>query len=148
MAVKLFVFDILSVEGGSMEPSLHDGENIFVSKLSYGLVNPFGSSTFIHWRDAKKGDIVVYLYNSNYVVKRCVAVEGETIAISDETPYTLTVGGATYPLTPMQRALMEGSGRVPEGTILAVGDNYDASIDSRTYGFVPQEDLLGKVLFK
>ena len=101
--IKVFVFDILSVQGISMEPAIHDNEKILVCKLSYGIVNPFGNSTLIRWKNARTGDIVIYYYKNNLVVK---------------------------------------------GMILAIGDNFENSIDSRTYGFVAQKNILGKVIFK
>ena len=42
----------------------------------------------------------------------------------------------------------QNSAVVPEGYVLAIGDNYSQSIDSRTYGFVPVKNILGKVLWK
>ena len=67
---KLFVFEILTVDGSSMSPALKDNQTIYVNKLAYGIVNPFGSKLIVQWAKPKKDDIVVYLYNNNLVVKR------------------------------------------------------------------------------
>ena len=68
--IKVFVFDILSVQGISMEPAIHDNEKILVCKLSYGIVNPFGNSTLIRWKNAKTGDIVIYYFHSFNIDKK------------------------------------------------------------------------------
>lgn len=147
LAGKLFLFDVLRVEGSSMEPTLCDGDKILVCKVAYGIVNPFGSSTLVRWRDAAAGDVVVYLRDNNLVVKRCVAVAGERIEITRDSGYTLKAGGKTFGLTGAQYDLLKNTGSVPEGTVLAIGDNYETSVDSRAYGFVLQKNILGKVIF-
>lgn len=146
--IKIFVFDILSVQGISMEPAIHDNEKILVCKLSYGIVNPFDNSTLLRWNNAKTGDIVIYFYKNNLVVKRCVATEGESLEYSSDSGYTLHVGEKNYSLTELQYNLIKNSPCVPRGMILAIGDNFENSIDSRTYGFVAQKNILGKVIFK
>lgn len=146
--IKVFVFDILSVQGISMEPAIHDNEKILVCKLSYGIVNPFGNSTLIRWKNAKTGDIVIYYYKNNLVVKRCIATEGTSLEYSSDSGYTLHVGEKNYSLTKLQYNLIKNSPCVPRGMILAIGDNFENSIDSRTYGFVAQKNILGKVIFK
>ncbi|MDO5774485.1 MAG: signal peptidase I [Spirochaetales bacterium] len=147
-AIKIFAFDILSVQGISMEPSIHNNEKILVCKLSYGIVNPFSNSTLIRWKNAKAGDIVIYFYKNNLVVKRCVATEGDSLEYSSDSGYTLHVGEKNYSLTELQYNLIKNSPCVPRGMILAIGDNFENSIDSRTYGFVAQKNILGKVIFK
>lgn len=146
--IKIFILDILSVKGISMEPAIHNNEKIIVCNLSYGIINPFGNSTFIRWKNAKPGDIVVYFYKNNLVVKRCVAADGDSLEYSSNSGYTLQVGEKNYPLTELQYNLMKNSPCVPRGMILAIGDNFENSIDSRTYGFVAQKNILGKVIFK
>lgn len=147
-AIKIFAFDILSVQGISMEPSIHNNEKILACKLSYGIVNPFGNSTLIRWKNAKTGGIVIYFYKNSLVVKRCVATEGDSLEYSSDSGYTLHVGEKNYSLTELQYNLIKNSPCVPRGMILAIGDNFENSIDSRTYGFVAQKNILGKVIFK
>lgn len=143
--LKLFIFDILSVSGTSMTPTIKDGGHIFVWKLQYGIVKPFGVELLCQWAKPQKGDLVVYIYNNKTVVKRCVAIEGEVLEFSTDTGYSLLVGGQTISLTEEQYQRIKHSTTVPEGTILAVGDNYSSSIDSRNYGFVSIKNILGKV---
>ena len=96
----------------------------------------------------KRNDIIIYLYDNKIVVKRCVAVAGDSLDYSADSQYILFTGGNEIALTAEQYDCMKNSAVVPEGYVLAIGDNYSQSIDSRTYGFVPVKNILGKVLWK
>lgn len=146
LLLKLFVVDVLHVSGRSMWPALRDGDTLVVNKLAYGLARPYGERLLVQWREPLAGDVVIYLYDNKIVVKRCVATGGEHLAYSSDTVYTLTVGGTRIPLTDAQYQQLKDIDAVPDGYILAVGDNYEESVDSRTYGFVPVRNVLGKVL--
>ncbi len=148
LILKLFVFEILTVSGRSMQPAINDGDRIFISKLSYGLVKPYGDKLLVQWKTPQRGDIIIYLYNDKIVVKRCVAVAGDLLEYSADNVYNLKTGGKQIKLTEHQYENLKNSGSVPEGFVLAIGDNYDESVDSRTYGFVSVRNILGKVLCK
>ena len=148
--LKLFVFEILTVSGESMSPSLKDGEKLFVNKLAYGIVRPYGDELLCRWKRPQRGDIVIYLYNNKIVVKRCIAVGGDTLEVFTESEYNyqLKAGDSRIGLTESQYLNLKNSVSVPEGYILAIGDNHEVSVDSRTYGFVSEKNILGKVLCK
>lgn len=146
--IKLFFFDFLVVRGISMEPALKDGETILVNKTAYGLALPFGNRLIAAWNYPKPGEIVTFLHEGNIVVKRCVAAEKAPLEYSRESEYnlySLKTMGNTYPLTELQYNLLKDTSFVPEGTVLVIGDNHDNSIDSRNYGFVPAENILGRI---
>ena len=146
--IKLFVIDVLQVSGSSMEETIHDESVIAVNRLAYGFSIPFSSSLLVQWKEPKQGDIVIYLYNNKIVVKRCVACGGDALDYSTDSGYSLIVGGNKITLTQEQYNHMKNSRSVPVGYVLAVGDNYSKSVDSRTYGFVPVKNILGKVIWK
>lgn len=154
--LKLFVVDILHVSGRSMMPSIADGERIVVNRLAYGVAAPFGDSLAFCWAEPRRGDVVIYLYNDKIVVKRCVAVGGDPLSaefcmeLPPDSQYTLRIcgGGCEVPLSEPQYLALRGVGSVPDGYILAVGDNYRESVDSRTYGFVATRSVLGRVVGK
>ena len=143
--LRTFVFEILKVSGTSMEPAIHNGQTIFTSKLYFGLVNPFSKTLLFSWKTPEPGDVVLYNYNGRSVIKRCAATEGTHLEYSLDSGYTLIVGENSYPLTETQYHYMFLSETVPEGTILCIGDNTSTSIDSRNYGFIPTEKVIGKV---
>ncbi len=148
--LKLFVFEVLTVSGESMSPCLADGDRLFVSKLAYGLCEPYGEKLLVQWKKPERGDIIIYLYNNKIVVKRCVAVSGDELEFSADNEYNhlLKAGDFSIPLNQVQYLNLKDSACVPQGYILAIGDNYEVSVDSRTYGFVSERNILGKVLCK
>jgi signal peptidase I len=143
IAVKLFAADIMLVSGRSMEPSIGEGERIFVSKLAYGAALPFSSELFVRWAAPQKDDVVIYVYDNKTVVKRCAAVEGDAVEV---TRYRLTANGASYPQNEAQYRRFRGADAVPADMIFVVGDNLEESVDSRHYGFVSVRNILGKVI--
>ena len=150
LLLKLFVFEILTVSGESMFPAIKDGERLFISKLSYGIPEPYGEKLLLQWKKPQRGDVVIYLYNNKIVVKRCIASGGDKLECSCDNDYNyfLMVGNSSIPLSQIQYLNLKDSSVVPEGYILAIGDNYEVSVDSRTYGFVSERNILGKVLCK
>lgn len=146
--VKLFILDIVVVSGKSMMPNIKDGQTIFINKLAYGIVRPFSSSFLVQWKTPKENDIVIYLYNDKMVVKRCVATEFTPLVFSQNSEYNMEVNEKIIPLKEEQYHRIKNSSFVPEGMILAIGDNYAESVDSRNYGFVSVKNIIGKVLCK
>lgn len=144
--LKFFVIDVLHIYGTSMEPAFTNEDKILVNKLAYGLNVPFGDKICIKWASPKPGDVIIYMYDNKIVIKRCVATGGTALEYSYSSGYNLIIGDKNIPLTELQYHRMKESLCVPQGMILAVGDNYSESIDSRTYGFVPEENILGKVI--
>jgi signal peptidase I len=146
--LKLFIFDFLHISGSSMEPAIHDGSTVFINKLAYGIVKPGSAGFFIQWAQPKTGEIVIYLHDNKIVIKRCAAVSGTHLDYSADSEYSLHIGDKKIALTKEQYELIHSSSYVPEGYILALGDNYDHSIDSRSYGFVSVKNIVGKVIGK
>lgn len=148
LVLKLFAIDILHVSGVSMEPAIHDRSTLIVNRLAFGLAAPFSGHLALQWSKPAVGDVVIYLYDNKIVVKRCVAVEGQLLEYSENPVYNLKVGDKNIPLSKLQYTRLKDTDKVPEGYILAIGDNYAQSVDSRDYGFVSMRDVLGKVLCK
>ncbi len=133
--VNLFLGQTRRVDGLSMEPSLEDNQRIIMEKVSY------------RFRPPRRGDIVVisrperrYSYP---LIKRVIALPGETVEIHDgavyidgerlEEPYLDQNTTGRYPPS-----------LVPEGHVFVLGDNRGSSNDSRAFGMVPYEDILGR----
>ena len=121
--------------------------------------------------EPKQGDIVVFRYpvdkNLNYI-KRCVATEGQTIEIRDKKVYvdgilfedphnSKFIHDITYPkgyvqpgITPNSMEMRNrdnyGPVTVPEGCLFMMGDNRDNSADSRFWGFLSRDLVIGKAL--
>ena len=145
--VKSFIIDVFRVSGKSMEGTFSDGQIILVNKLAYGIVNPFGSSLLIQWKKPAENDVIIYLYQDSYVIKRCAAAAGMTMDFLEDSGYSLRMGnGRQISLTSIQYHRMKNCHEVPQGYVFALGDNLSQSFDSRNYGFVPEKNILGKAI--
>lgn len=148
IVLKLFFFDIMRVSGTSMEPAIHDKGHVIINKITYGLVRPFGEDLLLQWNTPKVGDIVAYFHNNKLVIKRCVGCQGDSIDFYTDLGYSLSVNGRKIPLTETQYQRLKHNKTVPEDMILAVGDNYEVSVDSRDYGFIFVDNIIGRVVAK
>ncbi len=142
----LFIVDVMRVRGDSMEPVLREGETIIVNTAAFGLSLPFVSRYLVRWGSPDPGDVVVFPHPSQprLLVKRVIAEAGEPLSVTNDS---LTVGGQRLPLTPVQMRMFRNFESIPPGTLFVAGDNRSHSEDSREYGFVPIEKIIGKVIF-
>ena len=133
-----FFFRIIQVDGGSMNPTLWDGDKLIVWGAGY---------------TPQRGDVVIVDDYTRPLVKRIIAVGGDTISI-DYTAGTVTVNGEVLEEDYIAEPTFLGYDvafpyTVPEGELFLMGDNRNASLDSRSssIGCIAEEDILGKVLF-
>lgn len=147
LAVKIFALDFYSVKGHSMEPAIKDGQTIAVNKLCYGLQNPFRPELLFSWNKPQPDDIVLYMYQNYWVVKRCAAVGGSPLECVEENQnYFLLAGTNKIPLTSIQFHKLRTTKAVPQNYVLAIGDNNELSRDSRDYGFVPVKNIVARAV--
>ncbi len=143
--IALAAFDMVSVAGPSMEPTLVSGDRVLVFRGAYGVRPPWQGPYLFRWREPGRGDIVL-LENptdGNPVVKRCVGVPGDRLIFAHENIY---VAGIPYSLDTASLGGLKDYRRIPPGSYFVVGDNLDTSTDSRHYGLVSRDYLLGKVI--
>lgn len=154
--VRTFVVQAFKIPSGSMKETLQIGDHILVNKFIYGIKLPYFRHTIVPIGEPQRGDIVVFIYpedRSKDFIKRIIAVEGDRVEIRDKRIF---VNGKLYKddfgvyrdetIYPgsVQPRDNYGPVIVPEGHVFTMGDNRDHSLDSRYWGFVPQEDILGK----
>ena len=76
---KIFVFDFAAASGSSMEPAVHSGDVLVISRLSYGFRLPLRQGYIIRWLPPKTGEVVVfYTPFGDRAVKRVAKVNGKT----------------------------------------------------------------------
>ncbi len=154
--VRTFVVQAFKIPSGSMEETLLVGDHILVNKFIYGVKVPYFRNTLIPVSDPQRGDIVVFIYPEDRrkdFIKRIIAVEGDRVEIRDKKIYINgklyqdNVGiyrdEVIYPRSVQPRDNY-GPVKVPEGYVFTMGDNRDHSLDSRFWGFVSVDDILGK----
>ncbi len=154
--LRLFALDTALVSGDSMLPGLKNGQRVFINKLAWGFRLPLSKTYLLRWSTPEPGDIVVFIHNGQYNIKRCTAAGGMDIVFSDKNGYSVTAGNKHEELSKKQyEALSEtlprtGNSRkmkIPADMVFVTGDNPAASVDSRDYGLVSINSFCGKVLF-
>lgn len=144
-AVYLFVAQPHKVSGSSMVPNFHNGDYIITDKVSY------------HFSAPKRGDIIVLKNPRDTAIdfiKRIIGIPGEKIMISGGKVY---VNGKILNenyldarlFTPSGAFLQEGQEiTIAQDQYIAIGDNRTASSDSREWGFVSKDKIIGKVFLR
>ena len=160
---------------GSMEDTLLIGDHLLVDKLAFAPSGPV-SRWLLPYTDVKRGDIIVFRYPVDIrqtFVKRCIGVPGDRIrvvnkevyrngvkldepykynktdyvdAYRDNFPGEPNVSVDRRAIDMLQNHAVNGEVVVPPNSYFAMGDNRDSSLDSRYWGFVPRENIIGKPL--
>lgn len=127
----------IRVDGSSMFPAFQDGNFVIVNRLAYR----FG--------EIERGDVIVFPYPNNPeedFIKRVVALPGDRISLNQGK---VLINGILleepYIMEPARSQLSEFI--LPEGVVWVMGDNRNASSDSRSWGVLPVEDIMGKAVF-
>ncbi len=168
---KSAVADLNSISGRSMQPTLLDGDKVWVNKLAYDIRIPFTDITLAAVGDPQRGDIIIIdsQVAGKRLVKRVIGLPGDTIYMRNNT---LIVNGeiADYEVITnaesgiiiseqlfdhSHQAMISGlvgnratrnygPAQVPQEQFFVLGDNRDNSADSRLYSFIPREQIVGR----
>lgn len=151
--VRTFFVQAFRIPSESMEDTLLVGDFLFANKFIYGAKLPFVDWRLPAIRDPKPGDIIIFKYpgdrKTDYI-KRCVAVEGQTIELKDNRLYVdgvLRDEGFTKYVLGENHPRHYGPFEVPKGHIFMMGDNRDNSADSRAWGALDKKLISGKAMF-
>lgn len=139
--VRYFLIQPFYVKGASMEPEFYDHEYLIIDELSYRFGDP------------GRGDIVVFRYPrdpSQFFIKRVIGLPLETVEVDDGR---VTLYNTEYPdgilleEDYLEISFTAGNKRVTlgEDEYFVLGDNRDASLDSRSFGAVSRSLIVGKV---
>lgn len=144
LPIRWFIAQPFIVSGASMETTFHNNEYLIVDQLSYHLGSP------------KRGEVIIFRYPrdlSKFFIKRVIGVPGDTINIDGDVvtiindahpdgvvldePYVYKMDQSTY--------LTETLG---EGEYFVMGDNRDASSDSRMWGILDEDKIVGRAMIR
>jgi signal peptidase I len=133
--VRPFVAEVFVISSASMYPTLLPGDRVLAAKFAYRLADP------------GRGDVVVFENGEGMYIKRVVGVAGDVVEVRDGV---LFVDGEPREEPYVDYASIDGSffgpETVPEDHVFVMGDNRSNSRDSRSFGPVPEEDLLGRLM--
>ncbi len=176
LLIRSFIIEPYKIPSGSMIPTLMIGDFILVNKNIYGFKLPLTNYTLLENEEPKHGDVVVFKYPENpriNYIKRIVGLPGDEILYKDKY---LFVNGLEYTQTkidhnfdPIEIAngtvirennnnkdylilnqkgpMLNFTYTVPPDTYFVLGDNRDNSNDSRYWGPVPKNNLVGKAFY-
>lgn len=169
---KSAIADWNIVPTGSMNPTIVEGDRIFVNKLAYDLKIPYTTRHLAAWKNPERGDIVVFFSpaDGQRLVKRIIGLPGDTVAMRNNR---LIINGehVAYDTLPSNKKTFERprweedlDGRahdiiiapnpislhsfaplkIPEAHYFAMGDNRDNSKDSRYFGCIERSRIIGR----
>lgn len=140
--IRYFLFQPFFVRGASMEPNFEDGEYLIVNEISYRFYEP------------QRGDVIIFRYPrdpSQYYIKRIIALPDEVIRIEDgkimifskENPSGFIL---EEPYLSEENKFTPGNLEInlDENDYFVLGDNRQASSDSRRWGAVPRHYIIGQ----
>lgn len=137
--LRASVVEAFKIPSSSMEPTLQIGDHILVNKLSYGIRLPLKTETLFDFRGPKRGDVVVFTLPEDAsinIIKRVIGLPGDVVEVrgtrvyingkmlKDDEHYAKWIKGGIHDFGPE---------RVPDDSVLLLGDNRDQSRDSRLW---------------
>jgi len=141
--IRFFVAQPFIVSGASMEPTFESGQYLIIDELSYRIAPP------------ERGDVVIFRYPRNpkeFFIKRIIALPGETLYIQKGDVSVKKTSGEVVSLNEPYVA-NPGNGNnatyvVGSDEYFVMGDNRPESSDSRVWGMLPREDIVGRAFLR
>ena len=153
--IRTFLIQAFKIPSGSMLPTLQIGDHLLVNKLLYGIRIPIVGKRVLQVFQPEHDDVIVFVYpedRSKDFIKRVKGIPGDTIEVRNKIVYIngekiddphahFEPGARLIPNNPRDNL---APFTVPPGQVFVMGDNRDHSHDSRFWGTVPIDDILGK----
>ena len=141
--IRYFLFQPFFVRGESMDPNFENGDYLIIDEISYRFSEP------------ARGEVVVFKYpldESQRFIKRIIGLPGETVEIKNgQVIISNNQSSQNLNETGYLGELVTGGDiklTLGTGEYFVMGDNRDYSFDSRRFGSVPRENIIGKVVFR
>ncbi|MEX1014305.1 MAG: signal peptidase I [Candidatus Paceibacterota bacterium] len=142
--IRTFVAQPFLVSGSSMEPSFTDGNYLIVDELSYNFRSP------------ERGEIIVFDSpdgNSSYYIKRLVGLPGEIVIVDGDVVRIISQEGEEileedYISDSASNSVLYKEVTLKKGEYFVMGDNRGFSFDSRSWGPLEEDKIVGLVRFR
>lgn len=155
--INLFLFQPVRVEGESMKPTLNDNDYVILSRIgkTFNKGWEYGDIVVIDrridrkrslWDDIKDLGIFNRMENRNLLIKRIIGLPGDVIEIRSQGVYR---NGELLDEPYLAEKFVynkEERYEVPEGHVFVLGDNRNNSMDSRTIGYIPMDNIKGTMV--
>ena len=145
MPIRYFLFQPFIVKGDSMVPNFHENDYLIIDEISYRFQAP------------QRGDVIVFRYPQNpsqRFIKRIIGLPKETVEINDGQITIYTIDGTTLILSEsdyLSEPIKDSNKLATElgdNEYFVLGDNRNFSSDSRRWGALPRENIIGKVFLR
>lgn len=159
MVLRVSVAEAYRIEQSSMENTVLSGDTVLGNKFLFGARVPLLGVRLPALRSPRPGDVIVFkspIEKGRRLVKRVIAVEGQTVELRDKQVF---VDGQPVELPPTAKfedsrvrpagiSTRDNLGplTVPPGHLFVMGDNRDVSLDSREWGFLDEDLILGSAI--
>ena len=156
MFIRTFFIQAFKIPSGSMIPTLLVGDRLMVNKLRYGPKVPFTHKRLPGIGKIERGDILVFIFPEDKkrdFIKRVVGLPGDIVEIKNER---IWINGQELAEPRIHSITYFNYGpygqehspiKVPDGNLFVLGDNSASSHDSRFWGFVPLDNVIGRAEF-
>jgi len=141
--VRLWVAQPFIVSGASMEPTFDSGQYLIIDELTY------------HFAEPERGDVIIFRYPRNpseFFIKRVIGLPGETVEVTPGSVAVVKQEGITETFI---EPYLVNRGNVGTVTMalgpdeyFVMGDNRPNSSDSRSWGAVPRQNIIGRALMR
>lgn len=144
LIIYFFVGQLFEVTGESMTPSFQNGEQLLAEKIS------------VNFSNLKRGDVVVFknpFENNRLLIKRVIGLSKEKFQITNGAIY---VNGNKLQEDYLSEGMYTKGGRIleegfeytiPENSFVVLGDNREKSTDSRDWGYIKKDMIIGRAVF-
>jgi len=143
LPIRIFIAQPFVVSGSSMDPTFENGQYLIVDQTTY------------HFNEPKRGDVVIFRYPkdpSKFFIKRIIGLPGEIVHTKGEQVSVTSKDGSTTTIAEPY-VVNHGNGTDIDLTLrssdyFVMGDNRPASSDSRTWGVLPRENIVGRAFLR
>jgi len=144
LGIRQFVAEARYIPSGSMEPTLKINDRLVIEKIGYHFTKPSRGDIIVFW---PPDDLFPDSPQRDAYIKRIVGLPGETVEVTD--------GVVLIDGEPLEETYIKapptyewGPAQVDAETYLVLGDNRNQSYDSHEWGFLPEENIIGRAVVR